>query len=50
MQNEAAPGSDTLPLIIMTHETTQGAIAKACDQIAALDCVVGKPVQMWVRN
>ena len=50
LQHEAEPGSQVLPLVIMTHETTEGAAAKACAEISSLDCVRGELVRMWVRD
>lgn len=50
LQHEAEPGSQVLPLVIMTHETTAGAAAKACEEIAGLSCVKGDLVRMWVRD
>ncbi len=37
-------------MVIMTHETTEGAAAKACAIISTLPCVRGEPVRMWVRD
>ena len=39
-----------MPLVIMTHETTEGAIARACAAIDKLPAVRGKTVHMWVRD
>jgi homoserine dehydrogenase len=50
LQHEAEPGSQVLPLVIMTHETTAGAAAKACEEITGLSCVKGDLVRMWVRD
>ena len=50
LQREADPGSQVLPLVIMTHETTEGAISRACAEIESLDCVQGDLVRMWVRE
>lgn len=50
LQHEAEPGSQVLPLVIMTHATTEGAAAKACAEIAGLKCVRGDLVRMWVRD
>lgn len=49
LQHEAEQGSQ-VPLVIMTHETTAGAAAKACDEMANLNCVRGEIVRMWVRD
>ena len=50
LQHEAEAGSQVLPLVIMTHETTAGAATKACEEIASLNCVRGNLVRMWVRD
>jgi homoserine dehydrogenase len=49
LQHEAEKGSQ-VPLVIMTHETTEGAAAKACKEMASLKCVRGELVRMWVRD
>ena len=49
LQHEAEQGS-RVPLVIMTHETSEGAAALACDDIAGLKCVRGRLVRMWVRD
>ncbi|QEG34314.1 Homoserine dehydrogenase [Bythopirellula goksoeyrii] len=50
LQHEADEGSHILPLVIMTHETTEGAAAKACEEIASFESVQGSLVRMWVRD
>lgn len=50
LQHETETGEDVVPLVIMTHETTEGAAEKACQQINALDCVRGEAVRLWVRD
>jgi homoserine dehydrogenase len=50
LQREAQEGTDIVPLVIMTHETTEGAAAKACKKINDLECVRGTAVRMWVRD
>ncbi len=50
LQHEAAEGSQVLPLVIMTHETNEGAAAKACEEIASFKSVQGNLVRMWVRD
>jgi homoserine dehydrogenase len=50
LQQEAANEDGTVPLVIMTHETTEGATRKACAEINQLTCVRGKTVRMWVRD
>jgi homoserine dehydrogenase len=39
-----------VPLVVMTHKTTEGATRKACSAIDKLDCAVAKTVRMWVRD
>jgi homoserine dehydrogenase len=39
-----------VPLVIMTHQTTEGATRKACTAIDRLSCAQGKTVRMWVRD
>ena len=39
-----------VPLVIMTHETTEGAASRACNQIDRLDTITSKTVRMWVRD
>ncbi|TWT88505.1 Homoserine dehydrogenase [Pseudobythopirellula maris] len=48
LQHEASDGS--APLVIMTHDTTEGEAVEACCDIAALDCVRSTPVGMRVRG
>ena len=50
LQHEAEPGSQVLPLVFMTHETTEGAAAAACQEIATFDNIQGELVRMWVRE
>jgi homoserine dehydrogenase len=50
LQQERPEGSDIVPLVIMTHMTTEGSAAKACGAINKLECVRGKTVRMWVRD
>lgn len=50
LQREAEDSTDVVPLVIMTHETTEGASAKACKKINELECVRGRAVRMWVRD
>jgi homoserine dehydrogenase len=50
LQHEASREGEPIPLVVMTHKTTEGAAAKACDAIASLECVKSSPVRMWVRN
>jgi len=44
--NEQTP----ISLVIMTHETTEGAASKACEKMSKLACVQAPPVRMWVRD
>ena len=50
LQHEVNSDGGPVPLVIMTHETTEGAAAKACQKINDLDCVCGSAVRMWVRD
>ncbi|MEQ8210050.1 MAG: homoserine dehydrogenase [Lacipirellulaceae bacterium] len=50
LQHEPLAGEDVIPLVIMTHETTEGAAAKACATIDQLKAVRGETVRMWVRD
>ncbi len=50
LQQEPDEHDTSVGLIIMTHETTEGAAAKACDGLASLKCVRSKPVRMLVRD
>jgi homoserine dehydrogenase len=50
LQREAEDDTDVVPLVIMTHETSEGAAAKACKKINELECVRGHVVRMWVRD
>jgi homoserine dehydrogenase len=50
LQQEVAKEKDIVPLVIMTHMTTEGATWRASQEINKLDCVRGKVVRMWVRD
>lgn len=50
LQHEAGGEGDIIPLIIMTHHTTEGAARKACDLIDQLPRVHDPSVRMWVRE
>jgi homoserine dehydrogenase len=50
LQQETTSPDGTIPLVIMTHETTEGATRQACKEINKLACVRGKTVRMWVRD
>lgn len=50
LQQEKANDDGTVPLVIMTHETTEGATRMACSEINKLPTVRGKTVRMWVRD
>jgi len=50
LQQERASADGTVPLVIMTHLTTEGATRKACSEINKLTCVRGKTIRMWVRD
>lgn len=50
LQVETVPDAPSVPLVIMTHKTTEGAAKKACAEINELGCMRGKTVRMWVRD
>jgi homoserine dehydrogenase len=50
LQVEKVDETAPVPLVIMTHMTTDGAAKKACVEISKLKSVRGKPVRMWVRD
>jgi homoserine dehydrogenase len=50
LQHEPASDGDAVPLVIMTHETTEGASRKASTEIGRLPSVRGDVVRMWVRD
>jgi homoserine dehydrogenase len=50
LQQEPLETDGVVPLIIMTHETSEGAAARACDAIDKLAPVRGRTVRMWVRD
>jgi homoserine dehydrogenase len=50
LQHEPLEAKGTVPLVIMTHETTEGAAARACEAIDKLKPVRGETVRMWVRD
>jgi homoserine dehydrogenase len=50
LQQETSNDGGIVPLVIMTHKTTEGATRKACSAIDRLDCATGKTVRMWVRD
>jgi homoserine dehydrogenase len=50
LQHEPLDGGGVVPLVIMTHEATEGAIARACAAIDKLPAVRGETVHMWVRD
>jgi len=47
---DVAEKSHGVPLVIMTHTTTEGAASRACRDIDRLDAVRGNTVRMWVRE
>ena len=49
-QDEPEVEGTSVPLIIMTHDTTEGAAAKACMAIEKLNAVKSKPVRMLVAE
>jgi len=50
LQHESEEDDTVVPLVVMTHEVSEGSIAIACERINALDCVHGPVVRMWVRD
>ncbi len=44
------PEAKAVPLVIMTHRTTEGATARAVEEIDRLDCVRGSSVRMRVHE
>jgi homoserine dehydrogenase len=50
LQHEPLEAKGVVPLVIMTHETTEGAAARACADIDKLKPVRGETVRMWVRD
>jgi homoserine dehydrogenase len=50
LQHEPLLQEGIVPLIIMTHETSEGAAARACEEIDKLPAVRGETVRMWVRD
>jgi homoserine dehydrogenase len=50
LQPEVSKDGEIVPLVIMTHMTTEGDTRKACAEINKLACARGKAVRMWVRD
>jgi homoserine dehydrogenase len=50
LQQEVAKENNIVPLVIMTHTTSEGATRRASAEINKLGCVRGKTVRMWVRD
>jgi len=50
LQHEPEHDGEPIPLVIMTHETTAGAMSCACEKMSKLPCVQAEPVRMWVRD
>jgi homoserine dehydrogenase len=50
LQQEKAKDGEVVPLVIMTHTTTEGATRKACAEINKLACVRGRVARLWVRD
>ena len=46
----AAAGVDVVPLVIITHQTTEGATTKALAELDGLECVRSKSVKMSIRD
>ncbi|MBN1854667.1 MAG: homoserine dehydrogenase [Pirellulales bacterium] len=50
LQHEAGGEGEEIPLLIMTHRTTEGAASRACQEIEAFEFVHAPSVRMWVRD
>lgn len=50
LQREPLAAQGLVPLVIMTHETSEGDAARACEEIDALPPVRAATVRMWVRD
>jgi homoserine dehydrogenase len=50
LQHEPIQTEGIVPLVIMTHETSEGDAARACEAIDKLPPVHGETVRMWVRD
>lgn len=50
LQQEKAKDGEVVPLVVMTHHTTEGATRKACAEINKLACVRGRVARLWVRD
>lgn len=50
LQREPLEARGVVPLVIMTHETSEGDAARACEEIDALPPVKAETVRMWVRD
>jgi homoserine dehydrogenase len=50
LQHEPLLQEGIVPLIIMTHETSEGDAHRACEEIDKLPPVRGETVRMWVRD
>jgi homoserine dehydrogenase len=50
LQQETPGDGSTVALVVMTHDTTEGAAQRSCDQMNSLACVQSPPVRMWVRD
>jgi homoserine dehydrogenase len=50
LQHEPPLLDGIVPLIIMTHETSEGDAHRACEEIDKLPPVRGETVRMWVRD
>jgi homoserine dehydrogenase len=50
LQHEPLETDGIVPLVIMTHETSEGDAARACEDIDKLPPVRAETVRMWVRD
>jgi homoserine dehydrogenase len=49
-KDEANAAENTVPLVIMTHEASEGAASRATTDIEALPAISGQVVRMPVRE
>ena len=50
LQHEIVEGTKEVPLVIVTHETTEGATRGACQEIDQLNSVTGSTIRLWIRD
>ncbi len=49
-QEEAKPGTDSLPIILITHQAKERSIRRALTEISQLDVVRGTPVMLRIED